>query len=400
MKTSILYQAIGALGLLSMTAHAQFDCGSNGSYGPLVIGHGENVTLQAPPDGIFHCTTVSIDRNSTLRFTKNAANTPIYILANSDVRIGISAGPSGNPAKIYISGNSSNGLSGGIGGPGGFDGGQGGQNPGDGHGPGGGKGGWTTENIPGKPANMIYRGNAGFATQSTHPPQLEGRGAIYGNSLLIPMIGGSGGGGGITLGGGGGGGALLIASNTKISFGQDTWTVIECHGGYGGSDNFGNGSPGAVRIVAPLIDGHLTIENQGGREFERGNGRVRIDTLNNRLALTALVGPFAVGSNMVVFPTNFPKLRVLQVGDRVISPEDNNSILVILPPGSPQTQTVKVAVSDFKTNVPLQAVVTPEAGPRTVVDFQINNTSGGTTEGTVNVTLPAGVSSRVDVWTR
>src|SRR5207247_42963 len=82
-----------------------------------------------------------------------------------------------------------------------------GEQPGDGLGPGAGKGSATAE------------GGAGvYAARPTGSYSLDGQ--PYGNTLILPLIGGSGGGGrlgGSFYGGGGGGGAILIASNTKIS---------------------------------------------------------------------------------------------------------------------------------------------------------------------------------------
>jgi hypothetical protein len=87
-------------------AAAPFDCGSTGAYGPMNIT--SDTTLNLPPDGIFHCTTISVTAGKTLRFTNNALNTPVYLLATGDVTIG---------------GTVDVGASDRLGGPGGFDGG-------------------------------------------------------------------------------------------------------------------------------------------------------------------------------------------------------------------------------------------------------------------------------------
>lgn len=57
------------LGWLPGAALAQFDSGSNGSYGTLNIT--ENTTLDLPPDGVFHCTTINVNSGRTLRFNRN-----------------------------------------------------------------------------------------------------------------------------------------------------------------------------------------------------------------------------------------------------------------------------------------------------------------------------------------
>src|SRR5439155_17308437 len=116
----------------SIAAQAQFSSGSNGSYGALNPTSSTN--LDMPPDGIFHCTTVNIPAGVTVGFNRNALNTPVYLLAQSNVVISGAITVEGYPG----------GNGPGQGGPGGFDGGfpaiQG-YPPSDGQGPGGGKAG-------------------------------------------------------------------------------------------------------------------------------------------------------------------------------------------------------------------------------------------------------------------
>lgn len=384
-----------------------FDLGSNGSYGAMNIT--ASTTLQVPPDGVFHCTTISI--TSSLRFAKNAANTPIYLLATGDVSIS---------SHIYVDGVGSDGIAAGIGGPGGFDGGQGGDNPGDGQGPGAGKWGWvdTSPTYGTKPANQDYRGSAGFAYRPSSPNQINTAGSSYGNSLLMPMIGGSGGGGGKAsslqhaYGGGGGGGAILIASNTRITFSQSGGYFIYARGGSAQSGQHGNGSGGSVRLVAPRVEGSLGLQLPPGQSQNSAlwgsYGRARIDSLNiGNLTVSDEGGPspksrdfVTYGSNMTVFPPNFPGLRITQVGTQVIPGTQVAPVFVLFPAGSPATQTVTVSCTNFNSTVPLRAVVTPQSGSTQTFDFTVDNTAGGTTTGSVDVQIPAGVASRVDVWTR
>src|SRR5881296_1745549 len=62
-----------------------FSSGSDGSYGPLNIT--SDTTLDLPTNGIFNCTTISVARSMTLRFNRNPLNTPVYLLATSNVVI-------------------------------------------------------------------------------------------------------------------------------------------------------------------------------------------------------------------------------------------------------------------------------------------------------------------------
>ena len=76
---------IGAV-TLGLCASAQpFTSGSNGSYGPITVA--ADTTLEVPADGIFHCTTITINVGRTLTFRRNAANTPVYLLAQGNVSI-------------------------------------------------------------------------------------------------------------------------------------------------------------------------------------------------------------------------------------------------------------------------------------------------------------------------
>ncbi|MBI2929529.1 MAG: hypothetical protein HYY24_28020, partial [Verrucomicrobia bacterium] len=212
-------------GLATAAFAAGFDSGSNGSYGPINVT--APTTLDVPPDGIFHCTTITV--TSTLRFNRNALNTPVYLLATGDVLIN---------GTINVSGGTGGGASARSGGPGGFDGGFGGfgdsapaNRGGDGHGPGRG------------------RNQAGF-THAAYSKAAASNSEVYGNVLIVPLIGGSGGAGADGNpggGGGGGGGAILIASNTRITVNGN---IISDGGG-----GTGWGSGGSIRLVAPTGSG-------------------------------------------------------------------------------------------------------------------------------------------------
>src|SRR5207245_309226 len=77
--------AAALAGLAAAPAMAQFDSGSNGSYGPL--NPTSTTNLIVPPDGIFNCTTINIPQGVGVSFIRNALNTPIYLLAQSNVLI-------------------------------------------------------------------------------------------------------------------------------------------------------------------------------------------------------------------------------------------------------------------------------------------------------------------------
>src|SRR5260370_15236855 len=70
-----------------MLSAAAFDSGSDGSYGALTVADGVTTNLDMPPDGIFNCTTITIGNYAYVNFNRNARNTPVYLLAQSNVVI-------------------------------------------------------------------------------------------------------------------------------------------------------------------------------------------------------------------------------------------------------------------------------------------------------------------------
>ncbi len=363
-----------------------FSTGSDGSDGALDVT--ANTTLALPADGIFHFTTVRVAPGVTLSFSRNALNTPVYLLATGDVTI-----------EGTISVNGANGSTtppvGGAGGPGGFDGGMPGfidLAPGAGYGPGAGLGG-AGGTAPGAAA---YAGvsNAGTA---------ENRGAVYGSPLLVPLLGGSGGGGNAGspgTGGAGGGGAILLASNTRIVL---TGAVTAVGGSMSAGSATGHGSGGAVRFLAPEVSGTGTVNVNGGNWVgSGGHGRIRVDTIDRR-NLRFSFSPLSavnVGAFMTAFLDPNPRLDIVEAAGTVIAEGATAPVYVQLPFNANPARTVTVRARDFGGVVPIRVVLTPDRGVPIVVDDQIDNTTVNPAQKTVNVTLPVNVLTRVTVWTR
>lgn len=376
------------LGLLVGSAiplSAQFRSGSNGSYGPLNVT--SNTVVDMPPDGIFHCTTINVQQGTTLRFRRNALNTPVYLLATNVINI---------LGTIDVSGDSPPGIGlPGEGGPGGFDGGSAPNGPGaqggDGLGPGGGR---------------FPQGGGAF---STRPQSLSSNdGTNYGNSLLMPLIGGSGGAGArcnnnIDYGGGGGGGAILIASDTRIYFGVNNGRILA---GGGGACHEGQGSGGAIRVVAPIVAGtgsfFANLWTSGGSGgLYGGNGWIRVDVTNRfEFALNSQAGTFTLGKFLQVFPTNNARLDIIEAAGTVIPEANPTGVRVALPEGSPTNQIVKVQARDFTGLVPITVAVTPDGAPSTRYDVEVNMAAGNPVTTNVSVVIPAGTSCRIYAWTR
>lgn len=385
--TYSLMAAVAWFGGQSALAQA-FQSGSDGSFGPINVGT-TPLTLDVPPSGIIHATTVNISGGGgRLLFRRNALNTPVYLLATGDVTIA---------GVIDISGGRGTSSAPGLAGPGGFDGGSPGQTgfpAGDGQGPGGGKAGTDTN-------NDTAAGPAGYGTQSTTGPVAK-RGAVYGSPLLFPIVGGSGGGGVAAnpgFGGGGGGGAIVIASTTRITL---TGSIRAVGGQALSGVILNTGSGGAVRLVAPVISGSGFIEVRGdGGTSNRGDGRIRVDALDrSSLNLTFFPSTVAsVGGFMAVFPDPFPRLDIVEAAGRAIAVGDGPT-QVLLPSGSSPNQTVKVRARDFNQLVPIRVVLTPDSGPAQTYDAQIDNTAANPAETTINVVIPPNVLTHIHVWNR
>lgn len=366
-----------------------FVSGSDGSYGPLEITG--NTTLAMPADGVFHCTTITINNGATLRFIPNARNTPVRLLATGDVLIS---------GTIDVSGSNGAALLGGAGGPGGFPGGNPGRlnlPPSAGAGPGGG------------PTNvdLALRHGVFGNRRADAPAELA---QPYGNALLLPLIGGSGGGGSPTVAGGGGGGALLIASSTSIRVAASG--RILATGGY----NYGSalrsvGSGGAIRLVAPQVIGQrgagtlgavLSVASGGGGS-DAYFGRIRIDANDLSQASEANFGfqPVAavsIGSFMTLNPAPLPRLDLVRAAGQDLA-ADSGPVFLELPFGSPATQEIEVQARDFRAVVPIRVRLVPEAGAATEYALALDNRSENPVRGTVSVHVPPNVRTAVEVWT-
>lgn len=391
---------MGSLLLLSQSVFAQFDSGStgaDGAFAPQV-----DTTLQLPEDGVFNFTTVNIPSGVTVRFAKNATNTPVIMLASGDVTIngvltinggvGTDVGPKGD-------GNLGDDALPGVGGPGGFDGGRGGTSGlrvgSNGQGPGGGRGavamniasvGATLQGCGGGGAGHAQRGSW---TQSNFNCIDIGVGNTYGSSELQPLIGGSGGGGGFasTLfaggGGGGGGGAILIASSGVVTVNGD----ITALGNFGGDSDGtnsggvgGSGSGGSIRIVASTISGNGRIDARGRdgrfhdvglsqslhRAGNGGDGRIRLEAEN--ITRTSATSPTAsVSSPQPLFLANIPSVRITSVAGIAAPANPTGSGDIVVPETTPNPATIEFATTNIPVGNTITLTLIPQSGGNRVV---------------------------------
>lgn len=383
---------IGAsfVALAAMPVGAQtFSSGSTGADGPFNPSCTPTpctVTVTLPESGVFNFTTVDIASGVRVTFTKNAANTPVTILASGDMTIA---------GSFNVNGQNAGKFSPGPGGPGGFDGGMGGSSTASldgtaGLGPGGGGGGDTTD---------LTGGNGSFGRAG------EGAkaGPVYGVPTLIPLIGGSGGGGGGAKptqaggGGGGGGGAILIASSGVITL---TGT-IRASGGDGRfvfDQTGGSASGGAVRLIANRIEGNGQIQASGGSTSRGrgGAGRVRLEAFEIAFTGVITTTPSPGLPGPVTAPTRSPALRITAVagvnppanaqGSFLTTPDITLSLTVTNP------VTVELAASNIPLGTNVEVTVTPEGGAQTtVLSTALSGTEASSTA-SATVTLPNGIS--------
>lgn len=374
-----------------------FDSGSTGT-ADLVVS--SNMTITLPADGVLQYINVTVNSGATLKFNRNANNTPVTILASGNVTVNGSINVDGANGNQNVPGN---------GGPGGFDGGTGGaakQYGSRGEGPGGG--------APGKPhaTDTSYAGGGGggsFASGgTTGGNQNAGYGGVagstYGNSSLIPIIGGSGGGGGggtrdyYAGGGGGGGGAIIIAASGTINVagqiyarggsGSNGQTYSSSWGSNGGAG--GSGSGGAIRLIATTITGDGIIDARGGYHSmtasqkyggQGGDGRVRLEAaIFNRTSQTSpsysRVIPYAV------IPPGVPTLRIQSIGGVAvpsIPKGDFGNADIVLPYETQNPIPITIQAED----VPVGTTVTVKALPSVGDVVSQNVTLEGTLESSI-----------------
>ncbi len=357
-----------------------FQSGSTGGDGVLDVL--VDTVLPARGSGIFNYTSIRVRQGARLSFERNAANTPIHLLATDDVRI---------EGVVDVSGGLGSALDGGAGGPGGFDGGKpgiAGKAPGAGYGPGGGKGG-TAANTAAAAGGGSHA-TVGIAGNSTL------KGTPYGSELLLPLLGGSGGGGQPDLGGSGGGGAILIASSKSIEVSGE----IQANGG--GGSGWGYGSGGAIRLVANRVSGSGTLSVHGNSYG--GDGRIRIDLVQrDGLSLNfnpGSAGTLVVGTLLTVFPPVSSRLEVVNVAGQPVQPGLQSSVFISLPPGSTGNQDVEVEVRDFNQVLPITVALIPDSGLPSFYNATLDNTAGNPVRQKVRVNIPPNVLVRVMAWSR
>lgn len=392
---SIRTACLIALLFAARASHA-YDSGStgaDGAFSPTV-----NTELQLPADGVFNFVSVNIPSGVTVKFKRNAANTPVILKVVGDVTIA---------GTIDVSGGSSpatgdavlgdDGLPG-LGGPGGHDGGRGGT-PGlaygsAGLGPGGGAG---------KNSCRSYGMPAGYSSsrlQDYGNYHACGAGPAYGNKNLLPLIGGSGGGGGQGgsafhgSGGGGGGGAILIAASGVVNLAGSVRANGGAAGnpqGVGAGSEGGGGSGGAIKIIASRLAGAGSASAEGGSgAYGTGAfGRVRFEA--DTLHYTGSSG-YSFGSPGADGVPQAPSLRISHVAGQALAAAPTGGLDLALPADVVNPVRVDVEARGIPPGAAVKLVATPAAGEVVVATGSALSGSETLSTSAVEVSLPAGPS--------
>ena len=426
-KNIFIAMAIWFLLALSLNAEAgNFVSGSTGTDGPFAPT--SDTTLQLPSNGIFNFTTVNIPVGVTVKFQKNAANTPVYMLTTGDVNIAGVIDVSGEKGADGNTGNIGP-VPGGKGGPGGFDGGYGGEPGSTGvssksAGNGLGTGGGTHFNSYYSQYNRtceLASGGSYSSSGSSLPSSgcynyscCVGSSATYGNSSLLPLIGGSGGGGGNAGNsynayggsGGGGGGAILIASSSSINI---TGT-IKANGGNGGSNSSasggGGGSGGGIRLIANSITGTGSLQANGGSggsgeplnwystdcKSDRcggngGSGRIRVEGYT---VTASNISPSpSVSTPGLVFLPQVPTLLITKIAGNTVPASASGSYTapdITLPSTITNPISVEISASNIPAGTSVTMTATPQHGSATSANTTLVGTDASSTA-TANINI-------------
>lgn len=385
-----------------------FDSGSDGSDGALAPMTDTEVPL--PADGILNYTTVTIPKGVKVTFTRNKANTPVYLLATSDVTIAGTIDVSG-ASGLTVPGLHGFSYVGGLGGPGGSDGGSVGFGNSYGFGPGPGVqsvgGGHHAAGGGGSPINN------GSGGQCCNCGGNGGGGQSWADIGMFYLHGGSGGGAANGVPGGGGGGVVLVASSTKITL---DGSVLSRGGaafksGYGGG---GGGAGGTIRLAAPAITGEGTINSTRNSSNCSAScspgcgadGVNRIETFDLAGDIQANAAPGAIISlPEKAFPYKVderPRLEITKVGTKTpnlgtYSGHTHTQPGVKVPAGQEITVEVKAKYVPLGTKVKI--ILNTQGNGRIEVESVPLAGDLADSVATAKLTIPAGMSiGAIEAW--
>lgn len=105
---------------------------------------------------------------------------------------------------------------------------------------------------------------------------------------------------------------------------------------------------------------------------------------------------------MLVFPPHPLTVRISKIAGEIIPAQPAHPVYQLLPPGTPPLVPVEITVEGtlppLVTKIPVNIVLTPHTGARSVTALSLDAPLPSTT--TVEIEFPSGVETRVDVWTQ
>jgi len=330
------------------------------------------VDMSGRANGLWNYTGIVIPANASITFVPNAANTPVYWLAQDEVLLA---------GTISVAGKGGSGRTPGKGGPGGYEGGFGGRafnvsgsyRGFAGAGPGGGLPGATISEAGGAAGHRV----AGSGVLG---------GAAYGSDFLQPLLGGSGGGGAASAaasdgaGAGGGGGAIRISTSGPMYFANNT---INISGGV--NSNSGAASSGAVHLLGTKALGRLVVSDNNG------NGRVRVEAFDRQMTFSGTLASYIESAPPPTLPQPAAyTITILSVDSTpVANPPSGN----VTTPDVTFSDLNQVVVQMDTDGVPqgtvLSVVISSETGTTTVQSTAV--AANGTAS--ANATIPGGVGT-------
>jgi hypothetical protein len=399
--------------LVSAPAFA-FDSGSTGSDGALT----PNVDsiIELPPSGVLNYSSIDIPSGVTVRFARNALNSPVILLVSGNATIAGSIVLSGLPGAASNGAGNGNVADDGLpgeGGPGGYAGGAAGtvdSVPAEsrlgqaGIGPGGGR------PAPNTTPNC-YGGAGSFGTRGEAAGCGGAQSDAYANPDLLPLVGGSGGSGGNAFlslggsGGGGGGGAILIAASGTLHVSGSIYAKGGAGGDVGNNYNAGGtpgggGSGGAIRLVATTLSGEGVVNAAGGvggswsnntSSADGGAGRIRFEA-ETQIRTAATNPPYTQGVPGDLAVAGVPTIRISSVGGQVTPPEPTGHADIILPIDAPNPVAIELSTTNVPLGTTISVIVSPSHGQPTI---SISSGLQGALESataTASVSLPTGPS--------
>lgn len=226
-------------------------------------------------------------------------------------------------------------------------------------------------------------------------------GNIYGNTRIVPLIGGSGAGGSTYVAGSrpsagtGGGGALMIACRNRVTLNG----LISCRSADNTQLSAQTGSGGAAKIIADSIVGSGQVDVRAGTGGGGSSGRIRLEATNYTASILYQPSSIVVtpDSPVQLWPSgSSPTCRVVSVNG-LETPEEPLAMLSAPSADVIFTAGGSVPVVVETTNLPTTSVVSvrvvPTRGNSITVSATLTSGDQSSATWTAMATVPTGHSA-------